>query len=137
MSVPCPSGRILLVEDEIAIALYGSMLLEEAGYEVELAADGRRGLDLARTRRPDAIVTDFMMPKLDGIAMLRALAEEGSRPPAVVVSAVPRAQLSGGDQDLFEAYLQKPYVEAELIDTICRCLNHGGFGRGRTGVTDG
>ena len=107
------------------VLLFASMVLEDEGYEVLEATDGRKGLETARQGSVDVIVTDFMMPVMDGMAMLRALRAEGCAVPVVVTSAVPRAQLNAGDLAI-AAYLRKPYDEETLAGAVREALDAEG-----------
>ena len=68
---------ILFVEDEVIIALWGQMCLEDDGYIVEVAYDGEDALLKFRAEQPRLIITDIVMPQMDGLAMLAVLANEG------------------------------------------------------------
>ena len=103
------------------VLLFASMTLEDEGYEVIEATNGRKGLEAARNGRVDVIVTDFMMPDMDGMAMLRALREEGPLVPVIVASAVPRAQLNATDLPI-ACYLRKPYDEEALASAVRAAL---------------
>jgi CheY-like chemotaxis protein len=88
--VPAIPGtvKLLLVEDDVNVAKLYRMLLESRGYTVRHAADGVEGLDAARRERPDLILLDVMMPRMNGISFLQALREDASlgAVPAVVLS---------------------------------------------------
>ncbi len=108
--------RILVIEDDDATASYLVKGLTESGYTVERAADGRDGLFMASEGGYDAIVADRMMPKLDGLAVVRALRESGVVTPVLVLSALDRVDervrgLKAGGDD----YLTKPFAFAELL----------------------
>ncbi|MCQ0988321.1 response regulator transcription factor [Jiella marina] len=115
-------ARILLVEDEAVILMLASLALEDYGHEVVMAADGREGLAKARAEAIDVIITDFMMPEMDGIAMLTALRAEGNEAPAIVTTAIPQGQLPCRTNAPFDAYVPKPYNEDTLADSIARLL---------------
>src|SRR5882672_7081013 len=68
-------GRILIVDDEAAIANGLSAILHDAGYEVEVAADGQKALERLSNERFGVVLADLKMPKLDGIALLKAIRE--------------------------------------------------------------
>jgi CheY-like chemotaxis protein len=80
--------NLLLVEDDVNVAKLYRMLLESRGYTVRHAADGIEGLDAARKERPDLILLDVMMPRMNGISFLQALREDANlgHVPAVVLS---------------------------------------------------
>jgi CheY-like chemotaxis protein len=88
--VATPGGpvNLLLVEDDVNVAKLYRMLLESRGYVVRHAADGVEGLEAARRERPDLILLDVMMPRMNGISFLQALREDASlgTVPAVVLS---------------------------------------------------
>ncbi len=81
--------RIILVDDEPGIRLMLSMLLEEEGYEVISAKDGREALELLRTTEPDAVITDYMMPHFNGLQLIAAIRELPNRnnTPILLMSA--------------------------------------------------
>ena len=79
--------RILVVEDDLSILTGVSMNLQYEGYEVLQAQDGARGLEMALTDRPDLVVLDVMMPRLNGYEVLRELRSRGVRTPVLVLSA--------------------------------------------------
>ena len=80
--------NLLLVEDDVNVAKLYRMLLESRGYTVRHAADGIEGLDAARKERPDLILLDVMMPRMNGISFLQALRDDANlgHVPAVVLS---------------------------------------------------
>jgi CheY-like chemotaxis protein len=80
--------NLLLVEDDVNVAKLYRMLLESRGYTVRHAADGVEGLEAARTERPDLILLDVMMPRMNGISFLQALRDDPTLGaiPAVVLS---------------------------------------------------
>jgi len=111
--------RILVVEDDAKIASFIVKGLKQSGFAVDHAGDGEDGLRLARTHPHDVLVLDLMLPKLDGLSVLRRLREEGVRAPVIILSA--RASVddrikglqAGGDD-----YLTKPFAFSELLARI-------------------
>jgi DNA-binding response OmpR family regulator len=108
--------RILAVDDDPAIlrALRRGLLLE--GFEVDVAQDGRRALELIAATPPDAVVLDVSMPGLDGIGVCTALRERGRDVPVLMLSALDDvtdrvAGLAAGADD----YLVKPFDLRELV----------------------
>ena len=111
--------RILLVEDEAAVVLIVSDLLASAGYVVETAADGERGLQLALGKRFDLLILDVMLPGRDGFAICHAVRERGFDGAVLMLTArgeIPdRVQgLRGGADD----YLVKPFDSDELLARV-------------------
>src|SRR5688572_1071833 len=96
------------------------------GFEVLTAADGAEGLAAARATAPDVIVTDVMMPNMDGFAFLAALREEQSTQttPVIIVSA--KAQASDRREGLdagADDYLTKPFEPLELVERVTTLLD--------------
>lgn len=111
--------RILVVEDEKSIARFIRQGLEEAGYAVDVAEDGQEGLQYARVADYDVLVLDIMLPRVDGLELLRALRREGKKTPALMLTARDtvddRVQgLDAGADD----YLVKPFAFPELLARI-------------------
>ncbi|PZX09958.1 two-component system OmpR family response regulator/two-component system response regulator HydG [Palleronia aestuarii] len=115
--------RILIVEDETILMMVVAMAFEDHGFEVVTAPNGRRGLEAARTASIDAIVTDYMMPGLDGLEMLQALREEGVNTPAIMITAIPQDQLGLQGKPPFDRYMTKPYDEEQLVTTVKTMLD--------------
>jgi two-component system, OmpR family, response regulator len=115
-----PTGmRILVVEDDATIAEFVARGLREAGFVVDSAADGAQGLDLALTHPYDAAVVDLMLPARDGLSLIGALRQRGSKMPVLILSA--RREVAdrvkgletGGDD-----YLTKPFAFSELLARV-------------------
>ncbi len=113
-------GRILVVDDNADMRRYVGRLLS-AHWEVEAAADGLAALAAARRQAPDLVLTDVMMPGLDGFALLRALRGDPgtSRVPVVMVSARAgeEAAIEGLDAGA-DDYLVKPFSARELVARV-------------------
>lgn len=108
--------RVLLVEDEPDVALVAATVLEEAGYHVTIASDGREGLDIALQEQPELVITDFMMPLLDGLEMIGRLRQAGFTRPIMLTTAIPEDHLP--HQPSYDAYLAKPYGMRELLTRV-------------------
>jgi CheY-like chemotaxis protein len=80
-------AKILVVDDSSFARMRISHMLQEGGHDTVEAADGREGLAMAQRERPDCILTDLLMPEMDGIALLAALRELGSNLPIIVLTA--------------------------------------------------
>jgi CheY-like chemotaxis protein len=113
--------KILVVEDESIIAASIAFILEAEGYEVCFAWDGQQGVTMAETESPDLIITDHLMPRMDGIAMIRALRDAGLTTPVVLTTAVPEAPLPVEQtvpSAAYDAYLEKPYRGSRLLEVV-------------------
>lgn len=116
--------KVLLVEDEPTLAMIIKDTLDGDEFDIVLAANGEEGLALYREIQPDIIVTDIMMPKIDGFTLVRHIRKTDSRIPVLFLSARSAAkdvvegfELGGND------YLKKPFGMAELIVRIKALLN--------------
>ena len=111
------AARVLVVDDNADLRDYARRLLAE-DYDVELAADGREALAAARARKPDIVLTDVMMPQLDGFGLIRELRKDPvlSVVPIILLSARAgeEARLEGIHQGA-DDYLVKPFSARELL----------------------
>lgn len=114
--------KILLVEDEPFIALLAEQILEREGYRVHCAEHGREALDMLDDIRPDLILTDNMMPFVDGLKLCRAIREQPAfaSTPIVMMSAGKRP---AGADSLVNAFLQKPFMVDDLLSVVETMLN--------------
>jgi CheY-like chemotaxis protein len=117
--------RVLIVDDDPWILRMVSTLLEKRGYAIATASDGEEGLMRADQLRPDLIITDVMMPKLDGWSLVRALR---SRPELALVPVIFLTAL-GGEEDRIRGfrlgaddYLPKPFRFEELDLRVANAL---------------
>src|SRR5258708_39308818 len=111
--------RVLVVEDDEKIASFVIKGLKQNGYAVDHAVDGEHGLDLATAINYDLVILDLMLPKLDGLSVLRRLRQEKIRTPVLILSARAnvddrvRGLQAGGDD-----YLTKPFAFSELLARV-------------------
>ena len=111
--------RILVVEDESRILAFVARGLEAEGFAVDAAGDGADALERARRSRPDFVVLDLLLPRVDGLTVLRELKRERPGLPVLVLSA--RADLPTklrGFELGANDYLAKPFALDELIARI-------------------
>lgn len=111
--------RLLVIEDDRTIASFLVKGLQEAGFAVDHAEDGRQGLALALTEPYDAAVVDLMLPELDGLSLIEDLRRRKVRTPVLILSAKRsvddrvRGLQAGGDD-----YLVKPFAFSELLARV-------------------
>jgi DNA-binding response OmpR family regulator len=113
---------ILVVERDPHVRDLEAFFLNEAGFGVEFAADGEAALTLAREIKPQIIITEVLVPKLDGLALCRAVRKEAELKDTVVLvfsilAAQSRAREAGAD-----AFLMKPLAEQRLVQTVRELL---------------
>jgi CheY-like chemotaxis protein len=111
---------ILVVDDEFSVAEVLQSALADAGHEVVTAVNGRQGLELLGKRRPDLVLLDFMMPIMDGPAMLKAMKEDPAYRdvPAVVMSSLPESAVAAAARGMYAAFLRKPFKLAAVTNTV-------------------
>jgi len=121
---PDSEGRaiILVVERDPHIRELESYFLNEAGFAVDFAADGIMALERARELKPDIIITEVLVPKLDGLALCRAVKNDPQLRHIVmlvfsILAVQSRASEAGAD-----AFLMKPLAEKRLVDTVRQLL---------------
>ena len=108
--------RVLLVEDYEPLARSLAQGLREAGYALDVTGDGEEGLGLAQANAYDALVLDLMVPRLDGLTLLRRLRDGGSNAGVLIITA--RDQVSDRVDGLdlgADDYLVKPFAFDELL----------------------
>ncbi len=108
--------RILVVDDDRAVRESLRRSLQFNGYQVDLAGDGQQALESVVDRRPDAMVLDVMMPRLDGLEVCRRLRSTGDDLPILVLTARDAVsdRVSGLDAGA-DDYLPKPFALEELL----------------------
>ena len=110
---------VLLVEDELTLAMIIKDTLEENGFTIHTASDGEEGLHLFFELRPDVLVADVMMPKMDGITVLKTIRRHGNSVPVLLLTA--KAEIDDRVEGLdsgADDYLPKPFSMKELLARI-------------------
>ena len=111
--------HILLIEDDINAASYVIKGLKESGHVVDHASDGEEGMELSRTLKFDVIIIDRMLPKLDGLSLIKQIRDKKINTPILILSALGEVDekvlgLKAGADD----YLAKPFSFSELLARI-------------------
>ena len=130
------SHLILVVEDDTTIANWLRVFLEEEGFAVEVAHDGRTGLNLARRLAPDLIVLDLMLPLLDGMELCQILRRESDVPIIMLTAKAGLADRTRGLDTGADDYVVKPFDPEEVVarakavlrrvqDKVQQRLRHG------------
>lgn len=117
--------KILIIEDVPEIALALRIRLEKAGYEVITASDGEEGLEKTREGKPDLIILDLMLPKMDGYRVCRLIKfdEELEHIPIIILTVRDQKKdKTLGREVGANAYIVKPYDFQELLTTIKKLL---------------
>lgn len=111
--------RLLLAEDERSLSRAVAAILEKNNYSVDAVYDGQEALDYLESENYDGVILDIMMPKVDGIAVLRQMRQRGDQTPALILTAKSEVDdkvlgLDSGAND----YLTKPFAVKELLARI-------------------
>ncbi|EFK09857.1 response regulator receiver domain protein [delta proteobacterium NaphS2] len=127
--------KILIVDDELDVRTFLSTLLETSGFKPITATDGKEGMEVARKKKPAAVILDVMMPNESGIGMYRELKSDPELKdiPVIMVSALSRKTFFHSQKVLDEykgekiaapaAYIEKPPEPDEILEAIENCLN--------------
>ncbi len=111
--------RLLIVEDDAEAAAYLVKAFREAGHVADHAPDGLEGYAMAQGGGDDVLVVDRMLPRMDGLSVIRSLREQGETTPVLILSALAQVDdrvkglRAGGDD-----YLPKPYAFSELLARV-------------------
>ncbi|CAG9225766.1 hypothetical protein PSAB6_450144 [Paraburkholderia sabiae] len=124
--VPCNDcyravPTLLLVDDDKRILQALQVLFEEEGYEVLLASDGQAGASIVAMHRPDLILTDWMMPRVDGVEFCRTL-KSSANTRAIPIIMLSAALPPTGSQPLWDVLLHKPVGAMQLLEVARRLL---------------
>jgi CheY-like chemotaxis protein len=115
---------VLVVDDEYGITNLLEDVLSDEGHRVITATNGEQALERMSAERPDAVLTDYMMPVMDGVALINAMSVDPELKgiPIVIMSSVPEATIRDRCAN-FSAYVSKPFRIYELIDIVTGLLN--------------
>lgn len=116
-------ATVLVVEDEFGIAELLEIVLTEEGYQVVTAMNGRDGLELLAREQPALVLSDFMMPVMDGGAMLARIKADPAMQgiPVVIMSSMP--ELAVAERCLgHAAFLRKPFKLTEVVTLVERLI---------------
>jgi CheY-like chemotaxis protein len=115
-----PSCDVLVVDDNADMVDVMALMLEDAGYSVRIASNGKEALDAVATRMPDLVLLDMLMPVMDGWQCARELrARYGRSVPIVIVTAAEHARASAA-QIGADAVLSKPFEVSLLLKVVAR-----------------
>ena len=113
---------VLVIDDEPQIATIARDYLSRGGFSVEVATDGTSGLEMARRSRPDLVVLDLGLPRLDGLAVARALRRESDVPIIMLTARVDEADRLAGFDVGADDYITKPFSPRELVARVSSVL---------------
>jgi len=123
---------VLVVDDEPQIATIAKDYLTRAGFSVAIAADGATGLEMARQKKPDLIVLDLGLPRLDGLELARAIRRESDVPIIMLTARVDEADRLHGFEVGADDYITKPFSPRELVARVSSVLRRARYDPDRT-----
>lgn len=117
------SKLVLVVDDEQSVRETLRDILEDNGYQVQSASDGRKGLEMIDQLNPDAVLLDIRMPEMDGIKALEIINQRGSRVPVILITAYGSTEttIEGMRLGAFD-YLMKPLKVKEILDSLKKAV---------------
>ena len=116
-------ATVLVVEDEFGVADLIEAVLEDEGHHVRIAVNGKQGLETLNQERPDLVFLDYMMPVMDGAALLRGMAADPSLHdiPVVMMSSLPEATVAERCVG-YRAFLRKPFKIKDVVSLTERLI---------------
>lgn len=124
--------RILVVEDEPSLAEVVSLYLKRAGYQVQIAADGKQAMTLLERQIPDFVILDLMLPEIDGLSLTRWLRDRSNVPIIMVTARREEIDRIAGLEMGADDYVVKPFSPQELVSRVRAVLRR--TGREQTGA---
>jgi CheY-like chemotaxis protein len=114
---------VLVVDDEVGIANLLADVLSDEGHRVIVAANGHEGLKRAEEERPDLVITDFMMPVMDGAQLIKALADRPDlkEVPVFLMSSAPEAAILDKCSG-YAVFVRKPFRIYDIVDLVAQAL---------------
>lgn len=121
--------KILVVEDEPSLAEVVSLYLKRAGYQVQVASDGRQAMTILEKQIPDFVVLDLMLPEVDGLSITRWLRDRSNVPIIMVTSRREEIDRIAGLEMGADDYVVKPFSPQELVSRVRAVLRRTGWGQ--------
>jgi CheY-like chemotaxis protein len=122
-------AAILVVEDEFGIADVLASALTDSGHNVLIAINGKQGLERLKESHPELVLLDFMMPVLDGPAMVRAMRTDAELRaiPIVIMSSLPESAIAEAVSGMYDGFIRKPFRLRVVNEMVNRVLNRAGY----------
>jgi two-component system, response regulator PdtaR len=115
--------KVLIADDDQTIRLLLTDMLVDLGHSVIAAANGAEAVELAARKQPDAVILDFLMPRLSGLDALKAMRQRGLAMPAVLLSAISDSsmrELEGFEAP--DAILEKPFKKRAIEEALAKAM---------------
>ncbi len=124
--------RILVVEDEPSLAEVVSLYLKRAGFQVQVAADGKQAMNILEKQIPDFVILDLMLPEVDGLSLTRWLRDRSNVPIIMVTARREEIDRIAGLEMGADDYVVKPFSPQELVSRVRAVLRR--IGREQAGA---
>ena len=124
--------RILVVEDEPSIAEVVSLYIKRAGYQVQIAVDGKQAMTIFERQTPDLVILDLMLPEVDGLSLTRWLRDRSDVPIIMVTARREEIDRIAGLEMGADDYVVKPFSPQELVSRVRAVLRR--LGREQAGA---
>lgn len=124
--------RILVVEDEPSLAEVVSLYLKRAGFQVQVASDGRQAMNILEKQIPDFVILDLMLPEIDGLSLTRWLRDRSDVPIIMVTARREEIDRIAGLEMGADDYVVKPFSPQELVSRVRAVLRR--IGREQAGA---
>lgn len=125
-----PKGKILVVDDEVAICTSLTTLLKDAGYETTYALNGKDALSIIKTDVFDAMLIDISMPEMDGITLLKQIKDLDATMPVIILTAFPSNKTIDDSIKLHAYdYITKPFKPEKIYFVVERAVSYGNLVR--------
>ncbi len=119
-------AKILVIDDEVLLSKSLSIILTKAGHTVVTAANGQLGLEMFAQEKPDLVITDIIMPVMEGIEAIQQLRSQAPNLPIIAVSGGGRTKnlefLRVAEKLGANAVLGKPFTREQLLTAVAACL---------------
>jgi DNA-binding response OmpR family regulator len=124
---------ILVVEDEASIAEVVSLYLKRAGYNVQIASDGRQAMNIFQRQSPDFVILDLMLPEVDGLSLTRWLRDRSNVPIIMLTARREEIDRIAGLEMGADDYVVKPFSPQELVSRVRAVMRRLGREQGEPG----
>ncbi|MBL8101698.1 MAG: response regulator transcription factor [Anaerolineales bacterium] len=129
---PMSEKRILVVEDEPSLAEVVSLYLKRAGFQVQIASDGKQAMNILEKQIPDFVILDLMLPEVDGLSLTRWLRDRSDVPIIMVTARREEIDRIAGLEMGADDYVVKPFSPQELVSRVRAVLRR--IGRDQAGA---
>jgi len=113
--------KVLIVDDEQNIAISVEYLMRREGYDVSIARDGEEGLSMIRSTKPDLVLLDVMMPKMDGFQVCSAVRADANLAAVRIIMLTAKGREAEVEKGLSlgaDAYIPKPFSTSDLVSRV-------------------